>query len=106
MSGDDINNIIEITPPPFPSGTKINISSSLASIEFLPIPETEVDHPTHYQGKTLEVIDIIEDFDLDFLLGNAIKYILRAGKKNDLTKDLRKAIWYLERKCEKTGDIK
>lgn len=56
-----------------------------------------VKHPTHYQGKQFEVIDIIEDFGLGFCLGNAIKYILRAGKKENREKDLRKAIWYLER---------
>lgn len=56
-----------------------------------------VDHPDHYQGRKFEVIDVIEDFDLNFNLGNAIKYILRAGKKNDYKEDLKKAVWYLER---------
>lgn len=59
-----------------------------------------VNHPSHYQGKKFEVIDIIEDFDLDFCLGNAIKYILRSEKKEDPIMDLNKAIWYLERKCK------
>lgn len=57
-----------------------------------------INHPQHYQGK-IEVIDFIEDKNLNFNLGNAIKYIARAGKK-DKTKyieDLKKAIWYLER---------
>lgn len=56
-----------------------------------------VDHPKHYQGKTLEVIDVIADFDLNFCLGNAIKYILRAGKKSDRIEDLKKAMWYLQK---------
>ncbi len=56
-------------------------------------------NPPHYKGKRFESIDIIEDFDLGFHLGNAIKYILRAGKKGDKVLDLRKAIWYLEREC-------
>lgn len=56
-----------------------------------------VNHPSHYQGKTIEVIDIIEDFDLNFNLGNAIKYILRAGKKGGYQEDLNKAVWYLNR---------
>jgi hypothetical protein len=64
-----------------------------------------VDHPRHYQGNKLEVIDIIEDFDLGFCLGNAIKYILRAGKKIDLAHsrdlDLKKAMWYITRAIEK-----
>ncbi len=60
-------------------------------------PSTPINHPKHYQGTKFEVIDIIEDFDLNFCLGNAIKYILRAGKKGDRVEDLRKAIWYLTR---------
>ncbi len=56
-----------------------------------------VNHPSHYQGNKFEVIDIIEDYKLDFCLGNAVKYILRAGKKDDIIQDINKAIWYLER---------
>lgn len=57
----------------------------------------DVAQPTHYKGKTLEVIHIIEDFGLNFNLGNVLKYVLRAGKKEDRIKDLKKALWYLER---------
>ena len=63
-----------------------------------------VDHPSHYQGTKFEVIDIIEDFNLGFNLGNAIKYILRAGKKDNRKQDLKKAIWYLYRESKKLGD--
>lgn len=59
-----------------------------------------VDHPSHYQSSTMEVIEVIEAFDLGFNLGNAIKYILRAGKKNLLVEDLEKAVWYLKREIE------
>ncbi len=61
----------------------------------------KVNHPNHYQGKGLECIEVIEAFDLNFCLGNAIKYILRAGKKAHRIEDLKKAIWYLERECQK-----
>jgi len=61
-----------------------------------------VNHPAHYKGKGLESIEVIEAFDLGFHLGNAIKYILRAGKKDDRIQDLKKAIWYLEREIGKT----
>ena len=67
------------------------------------ITDTVIDHPQHYQGKNFEAIDIIEDFNLGFCLGNAIKYILRAGKKDNKLDDLNKAIWYLERECQKIG---
>jgi hypothetical protein len=38
---------------------------------------------------------------LGFSLGNAVKYILRAGKKGDAIQDLRKAVWYLNREIER-----
>lgn len=59
--------------------------------------------PAHYQAKGVQAIEVIEAYDLDFRLGNAVKYILRAGKK-DPTKtkeDLEKARWYLERAIKK-----
>lgn len=60
----------------------------------------KVNHPAHYGGQNaMEVINIIEHYDLNFNLGNVIKYILRAGKKNQETykEDLEKAVWYLKR---------
>lgn len=59
-----------------------------------------VEHPPHYKGKGLECIQVIEAFGLGFCLGNAVKYILRAGKKGERTEDLQKAIWYLKREIE------
>ena len=56
-----------------------------------------VNHPKHYLGNGLEAIDVIESFKLDFNLGNAVKYILRAGRKGDAMQDIEKAIWYLKR---------
>ncbi len=58
-------------------------------------------NPDHYKANGLEVIDIIEAFKLDFRLANSIKYILRAGKKDDAKQDLEKAIWYVRRYIEK-----
>ena len=66
-----------------------------------PLPVDMVNSPPHYQSKSgLESIQVIEAFDLDFCLGNVVKYILRAGKKNDELEDLKKARWYLNRKIE------
>lgn len=62
-----------------------------------------VNHPDHYQGDNFEVIDIIEDYNLGFCLGNAIKYILRADKKGNRKQDLKKAIWYIQREVN-TGN--
>ena len=62
---------------------------------------TTVEHPSYYNQGKIEVIDFIEDqgFGEGFCLGNALKYICRAGRKdpNKLHEDIQKAIWYLER---------
>jgi translation initiation factor 2B subunit (eIF-2B alpha/beta/delta family) len=60
-----------------------------------------VNHPEHYKAKGFEVIDIIEAYDLNFSLGNAVKYILRADKKANKKQDLEKALWYLQHELEK-----
>jgi hypothetical protein len=58
-----------------------------------------VNHPSHYTDGSIEVIDFIEDKGFSYHLGQAIKYISRAGKKkpDKYTEDLQKAIWYLNR---------
>lgn len=57
-----------------------------------------VNHPPHYTDGKIEVIDYIHDKKLGFNLGNAIKYISRAGKKNPdkYVEDLEKAIFYIK----------
>lgn len=58
-----------------------------------------VNHPPHYGGDTTyEAIKVIEAWGLDFHLGNAVKYICRAGKKGDEIEDLKKAQFYLARR--------
>lgn len=59
-----------------------------------------VNHPPHYKAKNIEAIDVIEAFGLGFHLGNVVKYILRAGRKEMGDGDLRKARWYLDRRIE------
>ena len=63
----------------------------------------DINHPRHYNHGKIEAIDVIEDWNLDSHLGNALKYICRAGKKNENTheQDLLKAIWYIQRKIDK-----
>ena len=62
-----------------------------------------VDHPAHYGGaeNVYEAIKVIEAWELGFCLGNAVKYISRAGKKGDRLEDLRKAAWYVQREIER-----
>ena len=67
-----------------------------------------VQNPQHYTDTKIEVIEYIEDKNLGFALGNAIKYISRAGKKHSANKsdkektieDLNKAIWYVNRRIK------
>jgi hypothetical protein len=58
-----------------------------------------VNHPAHYTDGNIEVIDFIEDKQLGYHLGNAVKYICRAGKKDPTktSEDLQKAVWYINR---------
>ena len=65
-----------------------------------PIPTDNVNNPTHYNTGTIEVITVIEDWKLNFNLGNAIKYIGRCEHKNNKKEDIKKAIWYLERELK------
>lgn len=62
-----------------------------------------VDHPPHYGGadNPYEAIKVIEAWGLGFHLGNAVKYIARAGRKGDEVEDLLKARWYIEREIER-----
>jgi hypothetical protein len=57
-----------------------------------------VEHPKHYNLGRFEVIDVINDWKLNFQRGNAIKYLARAGRKSKDTEiqDLKKAIFYIE----------
>ena len=57
-----------------------------------------VDHPPHYGGadNPHEPIKVIKHYKLGFNIGNTVKYLLRAGKKDDVLQDLKKAQWYLD----------
>lgn len=67
-----------------------------------------VNHPAHYTSGKFETIDVIEDWKLGYHLGNCVKYISRAGKKDPskMIEDLKKAAWYLDRHIKKLEEIK
>lgn len=76
--------------------------------------EDKVNSPSHYTSGKIEVIDFIEDQKLGFCLGSAVKYICRAGKKKSegmslkekAIQDLKKAIWFIQRRIyELENDI-
>lgn len=68
-----------------------------------PKPDNDPINPNHYKQHGIETIDIIEAWDLNYRLGNVVKYISRAGLKDSTTvtnmylEDLKKARWYLDR---------
>lgn len=61
-----------------------------------------VDHPAHYGGadNPYEAIKVIEAWGLGFNLGNTVKYVARAERKNAPIEDLEKARWYLDREIQ------
>ena len=55
----------------------------------------------HYEnGKDYDIIDVCKDYALNFNRGNILKYVARAGKKQNELQDLRKALDYLQREIE------
>jgi len=64
-----------------------------------------VDHPAHYGRYGVEAIQIAEQ--MNFNLGNALKYIMRVGEKPgvDPVEDLRKAVWYLQREIKRVEQV-
>lgn len=66
----------------------------------------QVDHPSHYGGddNPYEAIKVIEAWELNFSLGNAVKYIARHEHKGVPLQDLKKAQWYLAREIDRLTD--
>ena len=70
-------------------------------------PPDLINHPPHYiAGRKFEPIDVIDDWQLTYCLGAALKYIARAGRKHDAIQDLQKAKWYIEHEIKKLNDSK
>ena len=80
---------------------ELSIGTTLAT-------DDPVNHPSHYTDGNIEVIDFILDKKLGFCLGNAVKYISRAGKKDPAktVEDLEKAAWYLNKEIEQRKRVK
>lgn len=77
----------------------------MPSLPYPPIPPQSsttdmVNHPPHYTSHPsgVECIDITKH--MNFCLGNATKYLWRAGLKIDAVEDLKKAVFYIEREIE------
>lgn len=93
--------ILHYGPNPVNITKETKVSDAL--LEMFKKSESTVNHPAHYNTGKIEVIDAIEDWQLDFHLGNVVKYVARAGRKGEMIEDLNKARWYLERKIQQLG---
>lgn len=63
--------------------------------------EADPINPAHYKMGGMEVIDIIEAFGLDYHRASALKYLLRAGRKDDELQDMRKCAWFVNRSVQR-----
>lgn len=79
------------------SAEQESMDDSSAKPSVPPMAPSMVDHPPHYLGHPsgIECIQVTEH--MTFCLGNAVKYIWRAGLKGDAKEDLQKAVWYIQR---------
>lgn len=89
-----------------------NVHFNIPDVTLLPnvtytmveVKKEAVDHPSHYGGKDnpYEAIKVIRAWGLGFSLGNTVKYISRAGKKDPAKtiEDLEKALWYLKEEID------
>ena len=79
------------------------------AIDFTPPEATPfvdmVNEPPHYKVGGIETIDFIEAKELNYHLGNAVKYISRAKHKNNILEDLEKAKWYLSREIDRIKNV-
>ena len=67
-----------------------------------------INNPGHYTFGTIEVITVIEDWNLNYNRGNVVKYVARAGRKrrNTELQDLKKAAFYLDREIKRINEEK
>lgn len=79
------------------------IAKLIAATPALANPASAVAHPLYYNIGKIEVIAAIDDWRLGFNLGNAVKYIARAGKKDPskTLEDLQKAAWHLDHEIKR-----
>lgn len=85
-----------------------DLEAKVANKESKEDKEELINHPAHYaEGRKYEPIDVINDWGLNFNLGNAIKYISRAGRKdpNAILRDLKKARWYIDYELNRLCEI-
>jgi hypothetical protein len=90
---------IAVSPAPTGAGLRKGEKDMTLEEKMDTVLNDPVNHPSHYTSGKIEVIDFIEDQKFPYHLGNACKYLCRAGKKDPekTAEDLRKAVWYINR---------
>ena len=78
----------------------ISIKNDEPKIMFEIEEKEMVNHPSHY-NQGIETIEYIESWSMNFNTGNVIKYVTRAGYKDNQLEDLKKAMWYLQREIDR-----
>jgi len=117
---DMVEDMVEDETTPLPKGTvrwpggsvfyapAYQADMSEAEVDMSKAEVESVDHPPHYGGGSdpFETIKVIEARGFGFHIGNAYKYLDRAGKKagTDDIEDLRKAVWYIEREIARLSE--
>jgi hypothetical protein len=83
---------------------RFRLAASLVPVA-APLAHDAVNHPRHYTSHPsgIECIDVVEH--MPFNLGNAVKYVWRAGSKGDAIEDLEKAKWYITREIERRAKV-
>lgn len=99
-SSGNVRSKIEITPV----NRCLHEDKADEAPDVNPKKHDPVSYPDHYTRGGIEVLDFIEAYELGYHLGNVVKYVARAGKKDKSTEyeDLCKAKEYLERKIDTT----
>lgn len=91
-----------ISTPDTPLPITMEVEESPADAVNLQEPKADVvNHPAHYKVGGIETIDFIEAKNLNYNIGNVVKYLTRADHKGNRKQDLEKAMWYLKREIEK-----
>lgn len=82
---------------------RLDILEKTLKTELVKTEDPAINTPAHYKFSKFEVIEVIEDWGLNYHRGNVVKYTARAGRKNPRTEvqDLEKAAWYLQREIER-----
>lgn len=93
MDVQEIKELVETVSKPRRGRPTKQLSSSSS--------HDPVNRPAHYTVGGIETIDYIEAKQLNYHLGNVVKYVSRAGKKGVALEDLKKARWYLEREIQR-----